>query len=61
MKKYLTVIVSLILAVVIMTGCAGTKDGSAKPIVIYDGEFSESKIIHQMAKMLVEEIGRAHV
>lgn len=55
MKKYLTVIVSLILAVVIMTGCAGTKDGSAKPIVIYDGEFSESKIIHQMAKMLVEE------
>ncbi|HZK28756.1 MAG TPA: glycine betaine ABC transporter substrate-binding protein, partial [Clostridia bacterium] len=46
---------SVLLTLVIITGCAGTKDGSDHTIVIYDGEFSESKIIHQMAKMLVEE------
>lgn len=55
MKKYLSIILSIILMMTVISACTGKKDGSDEAIVIYDGEFSESKIIHQMAKMLVEE------
>lgn len=55
MRKVWMVLISLVLAVGMLTGCAGTEGGASKPIVIYDGQFSEMKIIHQMVKMLVEE------
>lgn len=39
----------------VITACASSGDSADDPIVIYDGEFSEMKLMHQMAKMLVED------
>ncbi|MGI6175327.1 MAG: glycine betaine ABC transporter substrate-binding protein [Christensenellales bacterium] len=55
MKKILAVVISLVLAVGLLAGCGGNGGDEGKPIVIYDGQFSEMQIIHQMVKMLVEE------
>lgn len=55
MKKVFVVLMSLILLVGMLAGCAGSEEGANNSIVIYDGQFSEMKIIHQMVKMLVEE------
>lgn len=55
MKKYGTILLTLLLALALISGCAGEKGDMDKTLVIYDGEFSEMQIIHQMVKMLVEE------
>jgi osmoprotectant transport system substrate-binding protein len=54
MKKRLAIVLALLLLVGLVAGCGGAGD-EKQPIVIYDGQFSEMKIIHQMVKMLVEE------
>lgn len=51
MKRIITILISLLL-IVFFTGCNSSKKNE---IVIYDGNFSEMKIIHQMVKMLVEK------
>ncbi|HPX92574.1 MAG TPA: glycine betaine ABC transporter substrate-binding protein [Bacillota bacterium] len=61
MKKLFSLFAVIILTLAIIGGCAGSKEGSDKPIIIYDGEFSEMQIIHQMVKMLVEEHTEASV
>lgn len=55
MKKYLSIILSIVLMLVVVSACNGNKGDADSTIVIFDGEFSESKIIHQMVKMLVED------
>jgi osmoprotectant transport system substrate-binding protein len=52
MKKIISLLVSLVL-VISLAGCGSSKKENT--IVIYDGQFSEMKIIHQMVKLLVEE------
>ena len=54
MKKLIIMLLTVILTVSILAGCAGNTSGPDKPIIIYDGEFSEMQIIHQMVKILVE-------
>lgn len=51
MKKIMSLLVVLLLTMTV-AGCSSGKDQAA--IVIYDGTFSEMRIIHQMAKMVVE-------
>lgn len=55
-KTTLSVICLVIIAVVmaggVLSGCGQAQNNS---IVIYDGQFSEMKLIHQMVKQLVEE------
>jgi osmoprotectant transport system substrate-binding protein/osmoprotectant transport system permease protein len=53
MKKFFTVALSILFAFGLLMGCSKKKE-EIKPIVIYDGQFSEMQIIHQMVKMLVE-------
>ena len=53
MKKFFTIALSVLFAFGMLMGCSKKKE-EIKPIVIYDGQFSEMKIIHQMVKMLVE-------
>ena len=55
MKKYITILLSILLTLAWVTGCAGQSSDPDATLVIYDGEFSEMQIIHQMVKMLVEE------
>jgi osmoprotectant transport system substrate-binding protein len=52
MKKLVSLLLSLVL-VVSLAGCGSSNKEDT--IVIYDGQFSEMKIIHQMVKLLVEE------
>lgn len=54
MKKIAAFMLVLTVGLVI-TACASSGDSADDPIVIYDGEFSEMKLMHQMAKMLVED------
>lgn len=54
MKKGLGLILVLLLAIT-FTACSSGSDGGEDPIIIYDGQFSEMKLMHQMAKMLVED------
>lgn len=53
MKNRRTVTAFIVMAAILMSlaGCSSKKDDT---IVIYDGQFSEMKIIHQMVKMVVE-------
>lgn len=55
MKKYIKLLIALTLALVILAGCSGRTEGPDSPIIIYDGEFSEMQLVHQMVKILVEE------
>lgn len=43
-----------LLALAFLAGCAGGQGQSDERLIIYDGEYSEMQIIHQMVKMLVE-------
>lgn len=52
MKKFISLLVVMLLAVS-FTGCSAGND--AESIIIYDGTFSEMKIVHQMAKLVVED------
>ncbi|WP_024294603.1 glycine betaine ABC transporter substrate-binding protein [Lacrimispora indolis] len=54
MKKGITLILSALFMIGMLVGC-GRNQNAKSSIVIYDGQFSEMKIIHQMVKMLVEE------
>ncbi|MDD3981615.1 MAG: glycine betaine ABC transporter substrate-binding protein [Spirochaetia bacterium] len=51
-KKFFIIALSVLFAFGMLMGCS--KKEELKPLVIYDGQFSEMKIIHQMAKLLVE-------
>ncbi|WP_367568850.1 glycine betaine ABC transporter substrate-binding protein [Lacrimispora sp.] len=53
MKKKMMMILCSLLALGLLAGC-GKKDNGADPLVIYDGQFSEMKIVHQMVKQIVE-------
>lgn len=56
MRKVIKKIVTLLFAAVTvfsMTACSKPKGDAV--ILIYDGQFSEMKIIHQMVKLLVED------
>lgn len=44
--------IALVMLSLILVACGSTKDNS---ITIYDGQFSEMRIIHQMVKLLVEK------
>lgn len=52
MKKFLSLLVVALLAIS-FTGCSSESDENA--IIIYDGTYSEMKLVHQMAKMVVED------
>lgn len=52
MKKFTAVLLCFIL-VFSLAGCSSKDD--QKSIIIYDGNFSEMKLIHQMVKLLVED------
>ncbi len=54
MKKGITLLLSALFMIGMLVGC-GRNQNAKSSIVIYDGQFSEMKIIHQMVKMLVEE------
>ena len=54
MKKVLSLLMVLLLGVT-FTACSSGGDSDENPIIIYDGLFSEMKIVHQMTKMLVED------
>jgi len=58
MKKLICFIIVVLLALV-ATGCSTGKDEAS--IIIYDGTFSEMKIVHQMVKMVVEDHTNATV
>ncbi len=58
MKRWIAVLLCLVVTTA-FAGCAAGKSNSE--IVIMDGQFSEMKLIHQMAKMLVEEYTDAKV
>lgn len=46
----------MVLALVLsFTACGSKDDGVGEPLVIYDGQFTEMKLVHRMAKMLVED------
>lgn len=51
-KRILSTLVALLL-IFSMTACGGSKKEDT--ITIYDGQFSEMRIIHNMVKLLVEE------
>lgn len=53
MKKKIKIVMSSLLILGLLSGC-GKKESGIAPIVIYDGQFSEMKIVHQMVKQLVE-------
>lgn len=50
-RKGLLVLMTMVMALS-LAGCGGKKEDT---ITIYDGQFSEMRIIHYMAKLLVEE------
>ncbi|KNZ41498.1 glycine betaine ABC transporter substrate-binding protein [Acetobacterium bakii] len=52
MKKFISLLVVMMLAVS-FAGCSSGNDEES--IIIYDGTFSEMKIVHQMAKLVVED------
>lgn len=52
MKKLAVILVGVLTALS-LAGCKS--EAKQEPLVIYDGQFAESQIIHQMVKMLVEE------
>jgi len=54
MRKGITLLLSALFMIGMLGGCGGNQNAK-NSIVIYDGQFSEMKIIHQMVKMLVEE------
>ncbi len=53
MKKVLSVFAALTCMAILFTGCK--KKPEITPIVMYDGQFSEMKIVHRMVKLLVED------
>lgn len=61
MRKVLSILIGVMLMMGIFAGCGSGGEDAQKPIVIYDGQFSEMKIIHQMVKLLVEEHTNATV
>lgn len=60
MIKKLTLLIGVLFMIGIFGGCGGDQKAKSS-IVIYDGQFSEMKIIHQMVKLLVEEHTNARV
>lgn len=54
MKKITTILFMVLFAFGLLTGCGKKSDDASAPIVIYDGDYSEMQIVHQMVKMLVE-------
>lgn len=52
MKKFISLVV-IVLSIITVAGCSSGK--AENPIIIYDGTYSEMKIVHQMAKMVVED------
>lgn len=52
MKKLMSFIILVALALTV-AGCSTNKDEAS--IIIYDGTFSEMRIVHQMVKMVVED------
>jgi len=58
MKKIFSLLASLVF-VISLAGCGSSKKENT--MVIYDGQFAEMKIIHQMVKLLVEEYTDAKV
>lgn len=52
MKKFFAILLTLLLLTTLLGGCG--KKEQAPTIVIYDGQFSEMRIIHRMVKLLVE-------
>lgn len=57
MKKMQKIVSILLLLTVglVLTACGSSGNSADDPIVIYDGQFTEMKLMHQMAKMLVED------
>lgn len=51
MKKF----IAILLCFIFVFSLAGCSSKDQKTIVIYDGNFTEMKLIHQMVKMLVED------
>lgn len=60
MIKKLALLIGVLFMIGIFGGCGGDQKAKSS-IVIYDGQFSEMKIIHQMVKLLVEEHTDARV
>lgn len=54
LKKVLSIVMVLLLGIT-FTACDSGSSSAEDPIIIYDGLFSEMKVVHQMVKMLVEE------
>lgn len=60
-KKVLSLVMVIALVSLLFTACSSGPDGEADsaaeidPIIIYDGQFTEMKLMHLMAKMLIEE------
>lgn len=53
MKKQTAVILVAVMIFGLLSGC-GKQENTTPPIVIYDGQYSEMKLVHQMVKQLVE-------
>ena len=53
-RKILALMMILVLALS-FTACSSDSESAEAPIVIYDGQFTEMKLMHLMAKMLVED------
>lgn len=51
-KRLAGALLAFSLSAALLSGCGGKKDANA--ITIYDGQFAEMQILHQMVKMLVE-------
>jgi len=53
MKSYKIITVICLAAMIFLVGCGQSRDENS--IIIYDGQYSEMRVIHQMVKLLVEE------
>ncbi|MEA4934527.1 MAG: glycine betaine ABC transporter substrate-binding protein [Lawsonibacter sp.] len=53
MKRNVAMILGTLMVFGLLSGC-GKQKSTVAPIVIYDGQYSEMKIVHQMVKQLVE-------
>ncbi|MGE4277869.1 MAG: glycine betaine ABC transporter substrate-binding protein [Lawsonibacter sp.] len=53
MKRSVAMILGILMVFGLLSGC-GKQESTVAPIVVYDGQYSEMKIVHQMVKQLVE-------
>lgn len=54
-KRRILSLITILALVLTFTACGSGGNSGEGPLVIYDGQFTEMKIMHRMAKMLVEE------